>query len=243
MPTYYKAVDRNYKDFFSGTVDYSVGKTVTHRSPGFKNGKEASGYLSVTTDPRAAVGARWPLRLLEVEAEKVWAPHYNGHGNDDLDKKRATHQLTVVRELEAHEVFGVRGRLVQELIEQMEEVREKYENCSDPVYRQKLNQAWLEFEDEVYEKLELKFRRFEDDIMIKAAGQRSAFWAVPFINGLEIIPRLITLSEHLNTGDYTKRPDLQEEVQRDLALLLIEWRKFYQKWTAPPPWWKRIFRK
>lgn len=241
MPTYYKAVDLNYKDFFSGTVDYSVGNTVVHPSPGKKNGKEASGYLSVTTDPRAAVGARWPLRLLEVEAEVVWAPHFQGHGKDDLDKKRATHKLTVLRELDAHEVFGVRGPLVQEIIEQMTELIEKHEQTIKPEDRTKLGDALNAFADEVWEKLERKVNKIDGHIRVLAEGQRSAFWAVPYLRGMEMLPRLLTMSELLNTGDNIARPDVQEEIQRDLVLLLIEWRKLYQKWTAPSPWYKRIF--
>lgn len=118
MTKYYKAVREDYTDFATQTIDYSVGNTVVHPNPGRKGGDDASGYFSVSTSPTACIGSYWPVRLLEVEVddEGVWAPHPDSE--DDYALKRATHKMTVVRELDPHLFFGPQGERVVQIIEQ-----------------------------------------------------------------------------------------------------------------------------
>ena len=107
MTVYYKAVRPDGTDFRTGTIRYDVGATVTHPNP---HRRDASGYLSVATVPTDCTGMSWPCRLLEVEAEVAWTV-------PTLPNKRATHSLTVVREVDAHVAFGPQGREVAALIE------------------------------------------------------------------------------------------------------------------------------
>lgn len=118
MTKYYKAVTENYKDFYSGEIDYSVGSTVEHPEPGPHGDTEAYGYLSVTTDPTDVPGlAHWPLRMLEVEVEDGWE-------SGSLPNKVCTHKLTVVREIEAWKYFGDHGERILRMAQQANSLSE-----------------------------------------------------------------------------------------------------------------------
>lgn len=107
MTIYYKATRPDGTDFHTGTVLYEVGQTVTHPSP---HRHHASGYLSVSTTPTDCTGSYLPLRLLEVEADKVWI-------DSAFPNKRCTHSVRVVRELDPTLALGPQGPEVLAFIE------------------------------------------------------------------------------------------------------------------------------
>ena len=105
--TYYKAVRPDGMDFYSGRVLWDrVGEIIEHPNPGSLDGKDAKGYLSVSTSPTDCTGMSWPCRLFEVEPVEgvpVWEP------TPSMPSKRASHAWRVVRELPAHEALGPNG--------------------------------------------------------------------------------------------------------------------------------------
>ena len=105
--TYYKAVQPDGTDFYSGRVRWDrVGEIVEHPDPGSLGGSDAEGYLSVSVSPTDCTGMDWPCRLLVVEPVEgfpVWEP------TPDLPAKRASHAWRVVRELPAYEALGPHG--------------------------------------------------------------------------------------------------------------------------------------
>jgi hypothetical protein len=110
---YYKAVQPDGRDFYSGTVDYLTGEAI--KAPRTVKGKPslAEFYLSVATVPTDCTGMRWPCRLLAVEPiGDVWTPNPDIYPN-----KRACRSLRVVEEWPAHRVFGPQGHKVAGLIE------------------------------------------------------------------------------------------------------------------------------
>lgn len=153
MTKYYKAVREDYTDFATGEIDYSVGNTVVHPDPGKKGSDNAAGYFSVSTSPTACIGSYWPLRLLEVEvADKdVWAPH--PEAGDDYALKRATHKMTVVRELDPHLFFGPQGERIVQIIEQAKALdSQKYKSEKiynaldefDSIQQRKIRKLWYD---------------------------------------------------------------------------------------------------
>jgi hypothetical protein len=122
LTKFYKVVRENYMDFATGTVHYGVGAEVRHPEPGEFGKGEAEGYLSVTTDPSLAVGASWPCRVLEVEADEYWEPHQNNVW-EAYTHKRAVHKLRVVRELDAWEFFGPQGKRVVDILTKQGELK------------------------------------------------------------------------------------------------------------------------
>ena len=107
VETYYKAVQPDGTDFYSGRVLWDrVGEIVRHPTPGSPGEHDAKGYLSVSVSPTDCTGMGWPCRLLEVEPVEgipVWEPI------PSLPSKRASHAWRVVRELPAHEALGPNG--------------------------------------------------------------------------------------------------------------------------------------
>lgn len=118
MTTYYKAVREDGYDFATQTIKYEVGKTIKHPDP---HKRDASGYLSVTVDPTDIPGGSWPLRMFEVKARRTWRA-----GGGSYKNKRCTHKLTVTREIDAHEYFGVNGAIVAEMINEYDKLSEKH---------------------------------------------------------------------------------------------------------------------
>ena len=110
--TFYKATRPDGTDFYTGTIDYAaaVGRELAIAHTGFDRTQGASGYLSVATITTACTGMRWPCRLFEV------APIGRAY-ETDLSHKRAVRGVLVVRELDAHEVFGPQGQAVVAIID------------------------------------------------------------------------------------------------------------------------------
>ena len=100
--TFYKAVRVDGTDFHSGRVDWAgaVGATVSHPT-GVPNSLKPREFFSMATSPEGCLGARWPCRLLEVEATEFWLPdRFATPGS------RAAVSLSVVRELPASLLLG-----------------------------------------------------------------------------------------------------------------------------------------
>ena len=115
MIAFYKSTRPDGRDFYTGTVDYAAALTSgepiiappcdNHDFPGPK-------WLHLATVPTQCVGMSWPCRLFEVEPA------------DDLgeDRPRGAYKVgatsvRVLREIEAHRVFGPQGERVVALIE------------------------------------------------------------------------------------------------------------------------------
>jgi len=115
--TYWKATQPDGTDFHTGTVDYAaalesgvpvtapvIGLANDHRFPGPK-------WLHLATVPTECVGMSWPCRLFEVEpVGDVLMASAHPH-------KIGATAVRVLREIEAHRVFGPQGVQVAALIE------------------------------------------------------------------------------------------------------------------------------
>jgi hypothetical protein len=111
-PTLYKATRPNGRAFHDANFDYAEalteGLTVKHPRP---HKRDATGYLSVSDSPMDLPGAGWPLRLFEVEiVGDSWMP-------GDYPHKHAGHEVRVLREVDAHLVFGPEGKHIAPIVE------------------------------------------------------------------------------------------------------------------------------
>ena len=115
--TYWKATRLNGTDFHTGTVDYAAalesGVPVTAPVIGLANDHSFPGpkWLHLATVPTECVGMSWPCRLFEVEpVGDVFMDNAHPH-------KIGARSVRVLREIEAHRVFGPQGEQVAALIE------------------------------------------------------------------------------------------------------------------------------
>ena len=115
--TYWKATSLNGTDFHTGTVDYAAalesGVPVTAPVIGLANDHSFPGpkWLHLATVPTECVGMSWPCRLFEVEpVGDVFMDNAHPH-------KIGARSVRVLREIEAHRVFGPQGEQVAALIE------------------------------------------------------------------------------------------------------------------------------
>jgi hypothetical protein len=102
----YKAVRPDGTDFYSGTVHYVVGETVTHPTSTEMVPNDASTYLSVSTEPADCTGFQWPCRLFAVE------PVGDVLTGMEYPYKVACLSLRVIEELPAWQAFGPNGQAV-----------------------------------------------------------------------------------------------------------------------------------
>ena len=120
--TYFKAVQLDGTDFYSGTVRWlpPVGESlppdgliVTHPTVREKTRRGAYEYLSVATTPTDCTSMVWPCRLARVERTRaaVWAPDA-----DRLPHKRASWRWRVVEELDPTLALGPQGAEVAALV-------------------------------------------------------------------------------------------------------------------------------
>jgi hypothetical protein len=150
MTVYYKAVQMDGMDFWTGTVDYA-SLSGTGRSLPLLPGGQCCGpgvYHASTVAAETLVGSYWPCRLFEVEGEAVSKSGY----------KRGFRTLTVGQELPAWRVFGPNGEAVVALIEKAG--RLTHEEISG------LRAAWNEARDAV----EYVTRNAAEDAAKYAAG-------------------------------------------------------------------------
>lgn len=109
MSIYYKATRPDGTDFHTGTIDYAAalgGDPVT--LPVVPRPRCCtSDVLHASTVPtETLIGGSWPCRLFEVTGTPV----------AEEDHKRGFFALTVVREIDAHQVLGPNGEHVAALI-------------------------------------------------------------------------------------------------------------------------------
>ena len=118
MHTYYKAVQPDGTDFFTGAVQWAPpegygGEWIVRHPTATEIGTDAGSHLSVSATPTDCLGMEWPCRLFEVEAVGETQP------DSSYENKVKGVAFRVVRELDAHRVFGPQGEYVAALIERV----------------------------------------------------------------------------------------------------------------------------
>ena len=111
--TYWKATRLNGTDFHTGTVDYAAALASGEPLPELSGDVEfpGGGWYHLATVPTECVGMSWPCRLFEVEpVGDVCMDNAHPH-------KIGARSVRVLREIEAHRVFGPQGEQVAALIE------------------------------------------------------------------------------------------------------------------------------
>jgi hypothetical protein len=107
---FFKATRPDGTDFYSGTVAYRVGETVSvFESARRRTAKCCTdSVLHASTVPvETLIGGKWPCRLFEVTGRPVAE---EGH-------KRGFRKLTVLREIDAHLALGPQGEHLAALIQ------------------------------------------------------------------------------------------------------------------------------
>jgi hypothetical protein len=138
MTVYFKATRLDGTDFYSGTVQYAVGKRVRPRDTASKapwfwpKGSRmlcGPGYLHAADVPaETLIGGEWPCRLFEVTGKP-------DVGFDiDYLHKGGFKQLTVVRELDSHLALGPNGREVAVLIDRARRLTPEEAEALDAVW-------------------------------------------------------------------------------------------------------------
>ena len=117
MTIFFKATRPDGTDFYTGLVDYAAalasGEPVTAPVVGPADDLTFPGpaWLHLATVPTQCVGMTWPCRLYEVE------PVGETFMDDAHPYKIGARSVRVLREIEAHRVFGPQGEQVAALIE------------------------------------------------------------------------------------------------------------------------------
>ena len=113
MSVYYKATRPDGRDFYTGTVDYAAALASGEPLPELRGGAAfpGGGWYHLATVPTECVGMSWPCRLFEVEPVGDMMMD-NAHPH-----KIGCRSVRVLREIEAHRVFGPQGEQVAALIE------------------------------------------------------------------------------------------------------------------------------
>ena len=110
--TYWKATQPDGTDFCTGTVDYAAALESGEHLPALsgKGSFPGLGWYHLATVPTECVGMSWPCRLFEVEpVGDVLMASAHPH-------KIGATAVRVLREIEAHRVFGPQGVQVAALI-------------------------------------------------------------------------------------------------------------------------------
>lgn len=114
MTVFFKSTRPDGTDFYSGSVDYAAALTSGEPLPELSGDAmefPGPGWYHLATVPTECVGMSWPCRLFEVEpVGEVFMD--NAHPN-----KIGCRSVRVLREIEAHRVFGPQGEQVAALIE------------------------------------------------------------------------------------------------------------------------------
>ena len=113
MTIFYKATDTNGTDFYTGSVNYAAALASGEALPALscKGPFPGMGWYHLATVPTECVGMSWPCRLFEVE------PVGDVFMDNAHPRKIGARSVLVVREIEAHRVFGPQGEQVVALIE------------------------------------------------------------------------------------------------------------------------------
>jgi len=127
MSTHYLAVTPDGTDVLNTDITYQVGATVTHPDADDVDAPAAFTQFNLSAEPAGTIFFEWPARLLEVKAVgDTWVANHTRVG---------AHQVTVVGERPAHELFGPQGEHVIALFEPLaaaaaeeQEIREASED-------------------------------------------------------------------------------------------------------------------
>ncbi len=108
MTIYYKATNMDGKDFFSNTVQFTVGESVPPLPEVLGPECCSSDVYHASTHPESTlIGGFWPCRLFEVEGIPV----------AEENQKRGFYTFKVVREIEAWRALGPQGREIVTFLE------------------------------------------------------------------------------------------------------------------------------
>ena len=113
MTIFFKSTRLDGTDFYSGQVDYASALASGEPLPELSGDVEfpGGGWYHLATVPTECVGMSWPCRLFEVEpVGDVCMDTAHPH-------KIGARSVRVLREIEAHRVFGPQGEQVAALIE------------------------------------------------------------------------------------------------------------------------------
>ena len=113
MTIFLKSTRLDGTDFYSGQVDYASALASGEPLPELSGDVEfpGPGWYHLATVPTECVGMSWPCRLFEVEpVGDVCMDTAHPH-------KIGARSVRVLREIEAHRVFGPQGEQVAALIE------------------------------------------------------------------------------------------------------------------------------
>ena len=113
MTIFFKSTRLDGTDFYSGQVDYASALASGEPLPELSGDVEfpGPGWYHLATVPTECVGMSWPCRLFEVEpVGDVCMDTAHPH-------KIGARSVRVLREIEAHRVFGPQGEQVVTLIE------------------------------------------------------------------------------------------------------------------------------
>ena len=113
MTIYFKSTRTDGTDFYTGSVDYAAALTSGEPLPELPGDVQfpGPGWYHLATVPTECVGMSWPCRLFEVE------PVGDVFMDNAHPRKIGARSVLVVREIEAHRVFGPQGEQVAALIE------------------------------------------------------------------------------------------------------------------------------
>ena len=110
---FFKSTRPDGRDFYTGTVDYAAALASGEPLPALsgQGSFPGPGWYHLATTPTECVGMSWPCRLFEVEPVGDMMMD-NAHPH-----KIGARSVRVLREIEAHRVFGPQGEQVVTLIE------------------------------------------------------------------------------------------------------------------------------
>jgi hypothetical protein len=109
MSTFYIAATVDGADMLTPDLTYQVGETITHPYAADSDAPEAFTQFSMSDTPSGVIIHQWPARLLVIEpVGDTWETNHTRVG---------AHQIRVVSERPATELFGPQGEEVVALFE------------------------------------------------------------------------------------------------------------------------------
>ena len=113
MTIFYKATDTNGTDFYTGSVNYAAALASGEPLPALsgKGPFPGMGWYHLATVPTECIGMSWPCKLYEVE------PVVDVRTDNAHLHKVGARSVRVLREIDAHRVFGPQGEQAAALIE------------------------------------------------------------------------------------------------------------------------------
>ena len=147
MTIFLKSTRLDGTDFYSGQVDYASALASGEPLPELSGDVEfpGPGWYHLATVPTECVGMSWPCRLFEVEpVGDVCMDTAHPH-------KIGARSVRVLREIEAHRVFGPQGEQVAALIEccrtlsaaELDRLYTAWNDARDAAWYAARDAAWL----------------------------------------------------------------------------------------------------